>query len=653
MGSICGIYYYDGRMVAPETGAALLRELGVYQADVTGDWRERQVFFGCRVQHITPESLGEVLPYHDHLAGLTITADAIVDNRAELCDKLGIEHSRRGELPDSRLILQAYRKWGRDCPNYLVGDFAFAVWDAKQKELFCAVDHTGTRAFYYYFSAGLFAFSTLIRPLFVLPGIAREHDETWFADFLAIPSVMHQLDPELTPYKNIRLLPAGHTLTVRPGGAAKQVYWQVARQPELKLNSDVDYDEAFLEVLGQAVRCRLRSTRPVGVMMSGGLDSTTVACLAARELAKSGRRLQAFSAVPAPGYRDWLPAGSLADETPYINAVIEQYENIDVTYCNSAGKHALSDTGRLLAMLEQPYKTIENTFWIDSILAAAQERNIGVVLHGGAGNVTISWGDFPPYLLSLLRAGQWRRFYRESRAVARRCRQPHRALLILFRSLLPGSLQKILNRLENSNWGKDIQDLSPISPDFARQAAVRERFRRFGYDPLLINRMDSLETRLKHLRPDYFSHLGVITTKQCLAYRTALRDPTMDKRVIEFCLSLPENQYVRNGWDRFLIRRAMTGILPDMVRQNATVRGKQNADMAQRLQPCWPELAAEIKNIGMLEAEQKYLDVARIQEKLAKYSVINDNMSDDSGLRMLVRSLIFSRFLKLEESRAH
>ncbi|KJS17966.1 MAG: hypothetical protein VR69_02790 [Peptococcaceae bacterium BRH_c4b] len=649
MSAICGIYYCGGRPVAPETGAAMMRELGIYHADATGTWQEGQVFFGCHAQHITPEALREILPYHDNMAGLTITADAIIDNRVELCDRLGIDHCYRDGIPDSLLILQAFRKWGQNCLKYLVGDFAFAIWDEKQQELFCAVDPTGTRAFYYYRSAEIFVFSTLIKPLFVLPEITKEHNETWIADFLAMPSVMHQLNPELTLYQNVRLLPAGHTLTIRPDGAIKQVYWQVERQSELKLKSDGEYEEAFREVLGEAVRCRLRSIRPVGVMMSGGLDSTSVACMAARELARSSRRLPAFSAAPMPGYRDWLPAGSLADETPYIEAVREHIGNIDVTYCRSEGKHALSDTDRLLAMLEQPYKTIENSFWIDSIMAVALERNIGVLLHGGAGNVTISWGDFSPYLLSLLRAGQWRRLFYEIRAIARRQRRPLKAFFKLYRMLLPYDMQKYLYRINDRD--KKIQDLLPINPDFARRTSVQERFRRSGYDPLLINRMDSLEARKQHLRPDFFSHLGVITTKQALAYRMALRDPTMDKRVIEFCLSLPESQYVRNGWDRFLIRRAMTGILPDKVRQNATVRGKQSADLAQRLQSCWPELVAEIRTIGLLDAERKYLDVTKIKARLTRISTINDDASDDYNLRMLIRSLIFSRFLRHEESK--
>lgn len=104
-----------------------------------------------------------------------------------------------------------------------------------------------------------------MRPLFSLPEIEKRYNETWIADFLAIPTVMHQLDPEITLYEGIYLLPAGHTLTVRTDGLRKQQYWRVERQPELKFSSDAEYEEAFREVLGEAVRrASTRSAAPAG-----------------------------------------------------------------------------------------------------------------------------------------------------------------------------------------------------------------------------------------------------------------------------------------------------------------------------------------------------------------------------------------------------
>lgn len=634
MSAICGFYYSDGRTAAPETGAAMLHEFSNYVADAVSFWHRGSVFLGCHAVHITPESMGEPIPYHDDRSGLTITADTIIDNRSELCDKLRIEQAYRDKITDSRLILLSYQKWGSDCPKYIIGDYAFAIWDEGRREMFCAVDPTGTRAFYYCCSGGLFAFSTLVRPLFSLPEIEKKYNETWIADFLTIPTVMHQLDPEITLYESIYLLPAGHTLTVRSDGVRKQQYWRVELQLELRLPSDTEYEEAFREVLGEAVRCRLRGMHGVGVMMSGGLDSSSVACLAARELEKSGRRLKAFSSVPVSGYRNWLGDGRLPDETPFIESVREHSGNIDVTYCRSEGKHPLSDTARLLDILEQPYKILENLFWLDDILARARELDLGVVLMGGAGNATISWGELNAYLLSLYRSGNWLRLFRECWPWVREQPSPPRAMYRTFRDLCHASDER----------PSKISTLSPVNPAFAERAAIAERFSQLNYDPF--RRLDSWETRQTLLSPETFSHLGVIAAKLGLAHRVVLRDPTADKRVIEFCLSLPEDQYVRDGRERHLIRRAMAGIIPDKVRLNETVHGVQAADWAQRLEPHWPELKDEISKIGALPAEREYLDIPKIQRELGKYDTLGDAAAGDNSLRMLVRSLIFSRFLR-------
>ncbi|RYD05672.1 hypothetical protein N752_07185 [Desulforamulus aquiferis] len=495
MSAICGVLYFNGRHVTQETSANMMREFEIYHADAVGTCQKEQIFLACHAQHITPESAQEILPYHDVLSGLIITADAIVDNRAELIHKLGIEHSFRKGMPDSKLILLAYLKWGHECPKHLVGDFSFAIWDERKQELFCAVDHTGTRTFYYFRSSTLFAFSTLIKPLFSLKEIPRKHNELWLADFLAMPCQNHQLDPELTPYQNIRLLPAGHSLIVNPSRSTKKIYWQVEKQQELKLKSNYEYEEAFREVLDEAVKCRLRSIRPIGVMLSGGLDSTSIACLAARELGLKGQRLQAFSAVPMASYRDWLPACIVADETPFIEAVREHAGNIDVTYCSSEGKHSLSDTDRLLASLEQPYKIFENLFWIESIFTEAQGRNVGVLLNGAAGNVTISWGRFEPYMITLLRTGQLYRLIRECWLVAKRFKRPHRVLLKMLWTLLPYNIKNMLSKFSYHKSQRELQALSLINPVFASQSSVDKRFHQFGYDKLFDKSTDSLEER--------------------------------------------------------------------------------------------------------------------------------------------------------------
>ena len=573
MSAISGIFYRDQRNVSPETETAMMARLGIHGSDASGVFRQGPVFLGCHAQHITPESVGEILPCHDHTSGLTITADAIIDNRKELFEKLGITPNEGRTMPDSRLILRAYQKWGRECPRHLLGDFAFAVWNEREKTLFCAVDHTSNRPLYYYLSEKTLAFSTLIEPLFVLPDVTRTYNKKWIRDFLPVPPVKHA---EITLYQDVYMLPAGHGLTVRPDGCIKNEYWKVERPPELRLKTDEDYEEAFREVLGEAVRCRMRCNGQVGVMISGGLDSTTVASLAARELEKSGRRLKAFYSAPMAGFISDLPPSRVADETPYVEAVAEKAGNIDVTCCRSEGIHPLSDTERFLTLFEQPYKNFNNAFWIDRILSEAGSRGIGVMLTGQAGNFTVTWGRMPHYARSLVRSGQWSLFLKDSRAFADRWRYPRlKTLGGMAKGALPGNIQEAIHHLRHAR--KDIQDRRPFIPV-----------------------MDPFEYRQQFLNPAVFGQLGSFFSKMGLAHHLVVRDPTADRRVIDFCLSVPERQYVLHAQQRSLVRRSMAGILPDKVRLNETIRGEQSADWRHRLHPVWPRIEEEILDIGKL-----------------------------------------------------
>jgi asparagine synthase (glutamine-hydrolysing) len=645
MGSICGIYNLNGNNINPEISASMMNELGIYKSDYTDTWNAGQVFLGCCVQFITPESVYEKLPYQDKVSNITIAADAIIDNRAELFAKLGIGKCNQ-EITDSFLILKAYQKWGKACPAHLMGDFAFAVWDGKTGELFCAVDHTGNRTFYYYISPKQFAFSTLIKPLFSTGEKEKKYSDQWICDYLSLPAVIHQLDAELTIYKDILLLPAAHALTVSKQGISKEVYWQVEKQKELKLKSDQEYAEAFRHVLKQAINCRIRSIKPVGIMLSGGLDSTSIACLAAQELGKTGKSLQAFSSIPMEGYRNKLSSGKIADETPYIEAVREYSGNLDVTYCRCDGKNSLSDTDRFFLIFEQPYKILENLFWIDGILSRAGERNTGIMLTGGMGNTTISYGIFRQYIISLMRSGKWIRLVKEIRSYSDLKKiNPTRIASELIKALLPYELQITWYKLRNSNWDAPLH-LSPINPIYADRMGSRERFKSYKYDPFYVKKMDSFQFRKMMLAPAHLSHLAGIYTKIALANNLIIRDPSIDKRVIEFCFSVPEEQYIRNGRERFLLRRAMAGILPDKVRLNYRDRGQQSADFVQRLLPLEQEIREEIMRIGQNEQEKKYLDIERIHRTIKAIDLAGADAFNDYNLRMLLRSIIFCRYLK-------
>src|SRR3989441_8528576 len=237
-----------------------------------------------------------------------LTADARIDNRAELLAALG----RGVEATDAELILGAYQRWGERAPEHLLGDFAFAIWDGRREVLFCARDHFGVKPFYYHHAPGrLFAFGSEIKALLALAEVPRRLNETRVADYL-VPLLE---DKEITFYEEIVRLPPAHRMTVSRDGMRIEQSWALDPTREIRLKSDAEYAAAFREIFTEAVRCRLRSAFPVGSMLSGGLDSSSIVCVARKLLAEDGGgKLHTFSAI--------FPDVPECDEREYIEAVL-------------------------------------------------------------------------------------------------------------------------------------------------------------------------------------------------------------------------------------------------------------------------------------------------------------------------------------------
>ncbi len=320
MSAICGIVHLDGRPVDPETIGAMMAPMAELGPDGEGLWCDGPVGFGHRLFRNTPEAHHETQPLRSADHQFILTASARIDNRDDLFGALSIPHPKRATMPDGTLILKAYEKWGEDCPQHLLGDWSFAVWDAQKQKLFLARDHFGQTELVYYHTEKIFAFASSIKALLTLPEVPQKPHELRVGQLLAClgwPS-------EQTCYEGIRFLCVAHALTVTPRAVHLRRYWHPENTPDLHLSSDEEYIEAFLDLYSEAVRCRLRSAKPVCTTLSGGLDSGSVAVLAARELQKQGKRLPAFTSVPTHDPGDTVGPDHFADELPYAKATARQ-----------------------------------------------------------------------------------------------------------------------------------------------------------------------------------------------------------------------------------------------------------------------------------------------------------------------------------------
>lgn len=617
---------------------ALLEAIKGYPGNGFGIWNDRYAILGCREQWITPESVCERLPHRDGLSGLVIAADAIIDNRAQLFDQLQVERECRSGMTDSELIVRAYRKWGMESPRYLIGDFAFVLWDADNRLLFGARDLLGSRTLYYCTQPERFSFCSVIEPLFTLPGVRRKLCEERFAECLAIPTLLDAVDLHTTFYEQIKQLPPGHAFRWSDGTIAVQPYGSVIPEQRITLGSDGEYVEAFRDIYREAVRARLRTFKPVGVTLSGGLDSGSVSAFAAGLLAKEGKSLHAFSYVPEPDFVDWTPRNVQADESPTIRTVIDYIGHIQGNFLDFAGRSSYTEIDEWISRIEGPYKNFENAFWIKGIHEEASRQGVGVLLTGARGNYSISWGSTVAYYSMLLKKLQWLRLYRE---------------MTLCGKQLGTSRKRVARAVRQQAFPGRGGPFAPavpsiIAPAFGTRTGVFEKLA--DYDVGL----QPSEYNLKKDRESYFGNLAVLgmqgTISAKASYRLGIweRDATSDARLIRFCLAIPVEQYVKDGFGRSLIRRAAEGMLPDAVRLNQRTRGIQGMDWVHRIMPQWPAIREELDRLCKDERAARYLNVEMVKESISHArSIMKPERADNPHLKVLMRALIAYRFLQM------
>ncbi len=362
---IAGVHHVDGR---PETKVGVARMLDV-MADRgpggIGTWSAGPVTLGCGALAFTPESVGEVQPLPNGDGTLHLVADARIDNRDELGAALGVPLAQRATLGDAQWILRAYEAWGEECADRLEGDFAFVVWDQARQRLFGARDGLGIKPFFYTSTrrGRTFRFASEPRPLVGGPdGVPSAPNLELMARY-----VLNRFgDPEATLYEGVHRLPGGHTITVDGVGLRVTRYW--APDPEVRHDGGgEDCAEQFLELFGQAVAARCRTVGPVGVYLSGGLDSSSIVCAAKRDVATLSLVFD----------------GLACDERAYIEAVVGE-SGVTPTYVPYAEHRDALDFGQVDNYRDVMYGVTQ--YATSPLAQAAQARGVRTVLSGIGGD---------------------------------------------------------------------------------------------------------------------------------------------------------------------------------------------------------------------------------------------------------------------------
>jgi asparagine synthase (glutamine-hydrolysing) len=639
MSGIFGAFNLDGRPVEEQCLLKMQKAMHYWGPDGSSIWSQHSVGLGHLMLFNTPESVTESLPLQNSTGHLSLTCGARLDNRDDLFRELRVPVHERGDMADSTIILMAYEKWGVECPNHLLGDWAFAVWDARKQQLFIARDHFGVSGLYYYQDNQTFLFASSLKGLLAVDDISYSLNPVGLAHrFPKIPR------NDTTCYNDIFRLTPGHSITIRSEKTNLHQYWHPDQVPDVRFQTDEQYLEAFLEIFTEAVNCRLRSYRPVGSLLSGGLDSGSIATLAANSLAQNNQQLSTFSSIPLHDTASTVSDAQFGDESPLIQEICKAAGNIDAHYINANNITPMTGIKRILDIFEQPELGAANMYWLVALLEKIQRQGIGTVLHGDMGNFTISWaGNRDQYLLALLKQGRGLSFINELKAWQQfNHSSMHRAIKSqLIKPLMPHVAKSYLRMLGFSNRF-----------DILNNHFVETIVRPHEESLEKSNNLKYVASPHREIYASYKSGLNTTPFELGAAFGLEIRSPAIDKRVLSFCLGIPQNQYTRDGQERLLIRRAMSGKMPQRVLWNKR-RGRQAADISQRVLASKLEIDTLLKTLKQSNFAGQYLNLeylTRIFDGLSNESEPTPGSAQKSGL--LLRGLNIGLFLQHFENRS-
>jgi asparagine synthase (glutamine-hydrolysing) len=462
MSGICGLVNFDGAPVGPDLLRKMAETVAYRGPDGIHYWVNGNVGFAHLALNATPESLRETQPLVGPRGNVVLIADARVDNRDELISTLTAKGYLQEKDPtDADLILAAYECWGETCPEHIIGDFAFAVWDARKQQLFCARDALGIKPLHYAWAGRTLCVASEAQQILQHPAVPCRLNEVAMADYL----VGCFDDEQSTLFVDVQRLPPANRLIATQTGSHTDRYWDIDPAARIIYRRDEDYATHFLDLFRRAVSDRLRTQAgTVGITMSGGLDSCSVAAIAQQTLTRSNGspRLVAYSYA-----FDRLKE---CDERTYSRAMAAEL-GIEVKYIDAERFWFLGDPVAFCPSLETPFLGWESLE--RNMLSRLQDQG-GRVLLTGQGGDSLLWGSARVYV-ERLRQGQVGVLWELSRhARERQASYPRLLYTYLIRPLLPEVVIRTVRHLIKRDKASPPVP-SWIAADFVQRTGLSDR----------------------------------------------------------------------------------------------------------------------------------------------------------------------------------
>jgi asparagine synthase (glutamine-hydrolysing) len=532
--------------------------------------------------------------------------DGRLDYREELVEQLGLTPDAL-EWTDARLAAESWSRWADDAPRHWYGEFAVIVWDGEQNQLFLVRDYLGMRSLSWHRrDDGLIVACTSPKPMFSIDGVPREADEQKIADQLL--QMFH--DGGRSFYRDIQRVRPATVMRFDASGHHERQYWSIddlAMRPAPHDTQELVNQARSL--FACAIRQCLRGARSPAAFMSGGLDSSAVA-VTALDLLPAHQDLSTYTSVPS---RDWdgrCQSGTYGDERPFVEAIARLHPRLKPRFTSSEGIglfHLLDDFIDLSGVAP---RNALNFCWLHDIREQAVADGHDVLLEGGMGNPTLSWGG-EGALADWLRRG---RFDKLVPVLMRMARRPRSLAWSVFNLLLiPALPERAAIWLRRAREGfpswPHWYTFSAMRPSYFKSHGLQDRMNWFGWN-FFATGTHGLAGRKALLTHGPVLERGDVSTGFRAIHRIDSRDPFCDRKLVEWCFSLPDEVFFAAGADRGFIRTMMAGKLPPEVLQNRKV-GRQIIDWHVRMGWDMDRIRDEIEACADDPDTSRYIDTDR------------------------------------------
>ena len=533
MGAIYGIQKFNNKKVSAEELKELATNIFRQPYDKENFITNNNIGLGNKLFYTTPESFSEILPSYDKNKIYFYTADVRIDNRDELIKKLNfnIENLNNRTITDTDLIIAAYEKWGEQCVDFLIGDFVFVIWDKKLQKLICVRDRLGVKPFFYYILNDTFVFASEVYALTNSFGFNKEPNLESMKSHLHYFGLRGYSE---TMYKHVYSLPPGSIMTIQNKKQNIRRYWYPEK---IKVKNSLELPNAreeFLSLLKEAVKCRLRSAFSIGFELSGGLDSSSIVCLA--DKIKTEQEKFSFSCI----YKNYR-----CDEKKFIDKVKTQIKNFTFEANKIDYKKTYNMEFNYTMSPEWPiYLPTTDSFPFTEMI---QKSGVRVVLTGEGGDQIAQGSEYQ--IIDYLIHFNLIQFYQE-------LKNNNFSKGYIKRFLISPMLTKNMKRFIKSFRLKKDAKQKKTNIDEIKDIFEFTDFKFKAFYDDLTNIAGILHTSWSDHNIYHFRSI----------YGVEFRHPFLDSRLIEFTLALPAKYKLNNNITKVVLREAMRGILPEDIR---------------------------------------------------------------------------------------